>query len=116
MQIDTTEKFIEALENAIAEIGRENGKILAAQIKTLIEMTKTGASEKTILVWEYHDTPYAIKTLVDDTYPQKSDQVNYVVLYPIGYRAEWLSLLDRNGHEVYPHLVKLPLQTLHAFF
>jgi hypothetical protein len=116
MQIDTTEKFIKALEDAITEIGRQNGKVLAAQIKTLIDMTKTGASEQTILVWEYHDTPYALKTLVDETYPQKADHVVYVVAYPIGYRGEWLHLHDRNGKSIYPHLVKLPLQTLHAFF
>ena len=116
MQIDTTEKFIEALENAIAEIGRENGKVLAAQIKALVDQTKSGDTEHTILVWEYDDTPYAIKNLVDAAYPQKSDRIIYVVLYPIGYRGEWLNLHDRNGKTVFPHLVKLPLQTIHAFF
>ena len=118
MQIDTTEKFIEALENAITEIGRENGKVLAGQIKALVEQTKTGDTEKTILVWEYEDTPYAIRNLVDAAYPKKSDKIIYVVLYPIGYKGNTLSLIDRYGHhnEVYPHSVKLPLQTLHAYF
>lgn len=115
MQIDTTEKFIEALEDAIAEIGRENGKILAAQIKSLIEMTKTGATESTIMVWKYEDTPYALKTLVDNEYQVQNDGIIYVALYPIKFKGEGLQLYY-NGHQIYAHTVKLPLQTLVAYF
>lgn len=115
MQIDTTEKFIEALEKAIAEIGRENGKVLAAQIKTLIEQTKTGATEKTIMIWEYEDTPYAVKTIVDSTYQVQNDGIIYVVLYPIGYRGKPLELYHKQCR-IYEHEVKLPLQKLVAYF
>lgn len=115
MQIDTTEKFIEALEQAIAEIGRENAKVLAGQIKALVEQTKSGNTENTILIWEYYDTPHALKTLVDNQYQVDNDGIIYVVLYPMKYRGPGLELYNKE-RKVYAHEVKLPLQKLVAYF
>ena len=112
MQIETGEQFVQQLESAIAEIGRENAKVLSAQIKSLVEHIKSGDTEKTILLWAYDDAPDSIRRLVDETYPERAI---WIVLYPIGYHGDDL-ILFHGGNRVFPHLVKIPLQKLVAYF
>jgi hypothetical protein len=114
MEISSSDEFSQQLEAAINEIGRENARVLAAQIKALVEQIRAGSTEKTIVVWTYEDCPENIRQLVDSPDSRfTADQVEYVVLYPRNYRGEFLELSKDFGlHTLTPIPVKLPLQTL----
>lgn len=116
MEISSSDEFGKQLEAAINEIGRENAKVLTAQVKAIVEQIRSGSTEKTILVWTYDNCPEALRVMVDGQF--QADEVEWVVLYPINYRDNWLTLgtVKDSWIECAIHRMQLPLQTLMVYY
>lgn len=76
--INNQEEFTKRIEEAIANIGKEHAKILAAQICALVQEIRQGNLERTYLVWEAVNVPVHLKEFISS----KCFFVEWVVYVP----------------------------------
>lgn len=79
----------EAIEETLNQIGRENARVMAAQIVGLVEQIRNGGPSRVTLIWDEPDTPQAIKELIYSD-PQRAEILKEhhgyysAILLPIG--------------------------------
>jgi hypothetical protein len=78
-----------AIEDTLVQIGKDNAKIMSAQLVALVEQIRNGGPSKVTLIWEALDTPMAIKELIySDAYRAKILNEHhgfyYAILLPTG--------------------------------
>lgn len=90
-----------AIEDTLTQIGRENARVMAAQLVSLVEQIRNGGPSKVTLVWEEPDTPKEIHKLI---YADKERHdilmenhgYYYAVLLPMN-RTEFPAFFEGDG-------------------
>lgn len=117
--MDSNADLQKAIEDTLTQIGRENAKVMAAQLVSLVEQIRNGGTSKVTLMWDQIDVPPAIKELIyADRERAEILKTNhgfyFAILLPTG-RTEFPSGLVNTAYE--KHLtVSLPQNKLLVYY